>query len=434
MDEERRELERRGDGDVGVRARLLSEKLRRGEIHRSRVALAAHTGNEAARAALGELMGPELPLGDWALGFARWGKEAGGRAALAALEVGLKTDPREPFDPLGAVRDWLELPREEGAAAADRAYFHSAYLAERQARRSSESALAERWCLARAASVLARLPGLERGWSSLVRQAIVGAALGLGDEGRVREAVKTVSTWALAGSEELALPPAPAPREQLLCLSPLGSDVFLPAVLIGWELGGFNPDGAALEVARLDPAFAPGLRVDQQAGGLSMSYPNAVGLLLRLESNLDRLGPRGGSLICGLRAMAEDPDRELLRTHFQFLDEVTLTRGDDYTVDELAGFDDFLEGFVHFPRLAGGLEAFVRFEACRPLDYWKDWNVAVIEPAPGEPFVIDGTHGNAGIDDSRKLDAALLDELEIWGRTAGAGGPPRAFLLWENSD
>lgn len=43
-------------------------------------------------------------------------------------------------------------------------------------------------------------------------------------------------------------------------------------------------------------------------------------------------------------------------------------------------------------------------------------------------------HGNFSLEDDRKLDGALIAELETWGQAAGEDPRLSAFLLWENAD
>src|SRR5437763_312512 len=96
-----------------------------------------------------------------------------------------------------------------------------------------------------------------------------------------------------------------ARREQpimMIHLEPLGTDVVLPAFVVGYEL----------PLPRLNPDQLTGLprwvvTLDQQAGGMCMSYPSVVGVVLRLEANRQQAKKDSEHLIKGLKYMAEDP-------------------------------------------------------------------------------------------------------------------------------
>lgn len=112
----------------------LEERLRRGELARERVLLAAYVGDETARAALGVLAPGELDLprfapagGDlerWVFGLKRWGKPAEvragvaiGRMALAAWSARYPRDPRLEAAVLAA-EAWVACPCAAHAEAA----------------------------------------------------------------------------------------------------------------------------------------------------------------------------------------------------------------------------------------------------------------------------------------------------------------------------
>ncbi|HBP16510.1 MAG TPA: hypothetical protein DEA08_01790 [Planctomycetes bacterium] len=109
MDSELRRRRRGGDpGDPEERAYELRQRLRAGELAQDRVRLAAHAGDEGARAAW-----PELELLEGHENFNGWvaalwscGREAVVRLALAyEREQGLEDDPR--------VLAWLADPSAE---------------------------------------------------------------------------------------------------------------------------------------------------------------------------------------------------------------------------------------------------------------------------------------------------------------------------------
>jgi hypothetical protein len=87
-----RELERRWreSGADEDRARWLAGRARAGELTATRLALAAHAGDVAARLALGPDGPPVVhDLTAWAHALAPWGSEALARAALAAARAAL---------------------------------------------------------------------------------------------------------------------------------------------------------------------------------------------------------------------------------------------------------------------------------------------------------------------------------------------------------
>lgn len=84
-DEELRRLERAmaGERDAAGEARLLAEKVRRGDLAAPKLELAAYLGHEAARAALAG-RAPDRPEdpSEWLVGLDRFGREAKMRAAI----------------------------------------------------------------------------------------------------------------------------------------------------------------------------------------------------------------------------------------------------------------------------------------------------------------------------------------------------------------
>lgn len=217
----------------------------------------------------------------------------------------------------------------------------------------------------------------------------------------------------------------------MICIEPLGTGVFLPAILIGYELPG---DASDEQLDRLTPQDDRILGVSQQAGGVSMSYPHAVGTLLRLEANLDRGIRPLGELVRGLKAMAEDPDMELLR-QFPTLRQLVLTQGEPYGRAELDRLAAYLGRFLELPPIAGGLEAFVRFAPCAALAHFGGWRALRCRPAsPAIRHFESGNIPELRRDDASVLDGSLMCSLTGLGPQLGLRSQPAAFLLWENSD
>lgn len=225
----------------------------------------------------------------------------------------------------------------------------------------------------------------------------------------------------------------------MICIELLGTEVFLPAFVVGYELAG---DVTHVELDALLPAEGAIVCIDQQAGGLCMSYPSVVGVLLRLVAN-EAAGERPfGPLVRGLAAMAEDPNMAVLR-EYPVLLEMVATNGSSYPRAQLERLERYLGQYVQLPAIAGGIEAFIRFAGCDMMRYLRGWRVLTcriggpIESIYGDlpGFHFDSSNlGGLVLDDERSLDDALLGELTEVGRRLGFGGPPGLFLLWENSD
>jgi hypothetical protein len=95
MDDRLRRLERRAGGnDLEARTRLVSQRLRAGQLSLEHARLAAYLGDEAARAALGEDAPPSASdLADlrvWLEHLRGYGTEVVLRAARAAADVALQ--------------------------------------------------------------------------------------------------------------------------------------------------------------------------------------------------------------------------------------------------------------------------------------------------------------------------------------------------------
>lgn len=228
----------------------------------------------------------------------------------------------------------------------------------------------------------------------------------------------------------------------MISLEPLGTDVLLPAILVGYELPDTVPD------AQLDavlPANGAVVHVCQQAGGHGMSYPTAFGALLRLAANNGRDGRPLDVLVRGLKAMAEDPDMQTLRQYPALLPLVA-THGHPYTRDELASLGDYLGRFIDVPPLVSGIEAWVRFAPCDVLAVFRGWHVLTCRvPVPdglGPPIYtnlpghrVDSSNVQLlRRDDIHHFRASVLREITEAARRLGLSGRPTAFLVWENSD
>jgi hypothetical protein len=232
----------------------------------------------------------------------------------------------------------------------------------------------------------------------------------------------------------------------LIEIVPLGTGIFLPAFVIGYEIIDYDDFERRLTGKPTLPDWF--ICLWQQAGGYIMHYPTVVGAVLRLAANLTKGSPDLPSLIHGFQLMAEDPDIFTLRREFPVLRQLTLTWGEDYSSEQLSLFSTYLSQFVKVPAIENGLEAFIRFTACNPLDYFRDWNVmsCTLQPTSQlkgkiffrnqEPaYYVD----ESNLEDLSIKDVSLYtDELDAaitqWGVQLGLITPPRIYLLWENSD
>lgn len=132
MDERLRSLERQAEHDPDAAARLLLERVRRGDLDEARLTLAAYLEHEPARRAVGAgaVAPPPAPcadvedLGDWLGALASWGAVAlvrafvvASRDALSAFEALAPEDAR-PATALAAAEEWCDAPSLETARAA----------------------------------------------------------------------------------------------------------------------------------------------------------------------------------------------------------------------------------------------------------------------------------------------------------------------------
>lgn len=230
----------------------------------------------------------------------------------------------------------------------------------------------------------------------------------------------------------------------LISVEPLGTDVFLPAIVLGWEL-----DHSASE--RLDQhGHAPPwfLHVMQQAGGQCMSYPECAGMLLRLEDNRDHFLHDPDTLIRGFKLMAEDPKLGILKRDYPILRGLVDTFGRPYEDGPLRQLDAFLSGFLRLPPIDSGIEAFLRFVDAEPLTYFRGWRGLQCNLRPKDQRVGSVYRINEGrvyyIEESNREDILRSDDIEVsetmlaalkdFGKSVDLNAPIHIFLLWENSD
>ncbi|MEM9190780.1 MAG: hypothetical protein AAGF12_16470 [Myxococcota bacterium] len=220
--------------------------------------------------------------------------------------------------------------------------------------------------------------------------------------------------------------PAPTP------VLPLGTDVLMPALLLGYEsdIGPESPRWTRRKDAKPWLFF-----VEQQAGGYCMSYPTALGILFRLHTNAPRAVKPPETLIQAFHAMAEDPEPKLVKKLEPRLFEACGTWGSDYSTEVLAQISDAMRDYFEVPRCTGGLEAFVRLEpsptAFRSVLGWHYVVPSGSSKGVGEDWLSEGPQWFDGPpmtgSDVATLEALASDVL-------GVTDKPALFLLWENSD
>lgn len=229
----------------------------------------------------------------------------------------------------------------------------------------------------------------------------------------------------------------------MIHIEPLHTGTILPAFVIGYELP--QSAGPLMPPRELPPWI---VTVDQQAGGLCMTYPSVVGAVLRLEANLDRGKMDLGRLIRGLRCMAEDPDMDTLRREYPVLGRLVLTHGNEYSKGELRDLGNILASHLWVPPLQGGIEAFLSFAPCDPLDCFCGWRVLRCAfrtegPLWGSIYAFPDSD-TFHVDESNLSDLDLADdvvydgdrqrELMKLGEELARPESPDVFFLWENSD
>jgi hypothetical protein len=227
----------------------------------------------------------------------------------------------------------------------------------------------------------------------------------------------------------------------MIHIEPLGTGVILPAFVVGYEL----PRAEAALPEGMPPWV---MAVDQQAGGLAMSYPSVVGAVLRLEANAHKAVKDIARLVRGFRLMVEDPDLGTLRREYPVLAGLVLTHGAEYTRRQLLDLGNVLSAHVRVPPLRSGIEAFVRHEPCDPLDYFRGWRVLrcgvrrdgprrgsiYAFPEPSGYHVDDSNLADLDLADDVAYDEACQRGLMALGAAWARPGPPDVFLLWETSD
>jgi hypothetical protein len=225
----------------------------------------------------------------------------------------------------------------------------------------------------------------------------------------------------------------------LIHIEPLGCGSILPAFVVGYPL----EDDDELDALDVPPCIVV---VEQQAGGVAMSYPVVMGSVLRLEPNRHRGLRDLEPLVRGLRAMAEEPDLSLLEREYKVLRSLVLTSGSAYTESELRSLQDYLAGYLALPPLVRGIEAYVEHAACDPRDYFAQWGVmscTLLEETKRQGSIYRRSSEHYTIDESNLADVRFNDsrtladtwqQIERLGRQLQRPHPAQLFFLWENSD
>lgn len=124
-DQRLRALEREAArGDEVAAARLLSERLRRGDLTAERLRLAGYLGDSTARLALGPDVHEDQDVSAWTRGFDAWGAEVALRGVLALARAALPrcearlTAPEVARAALATAEALLDAPSAEALAEA----------------------------------------------------------------------------------------------------------------------------------------------------------------------------------------------------------------------------------------------------------------------------------------------------------------------------
>ena len=224
------------------------------------------------------------------------------------------------------------------------------------------------------------------------------------------------------------------PPSYIPCYLPQGTGRMMPAFLVGYELEdgrGLTDDTCRLKIQERETWPAWIVEVSQQAGGVAMTYPAVLGVVLRLEANARFAIQDIQSLLLGFHAMAEDPNVGLLKRGFPALSRICGTRGASLSGNDLACLDRFLKIYYHLPPSESGIEAFVRLERANPCDYFRGWRM--IEFNQGIRQIEEGCHLGTWVEEARynREKQAFLEEI---GNQFGLNEGLRIFLIWENSD
>lgn len=230
-------------------------------------------------------------------------------------------------------------------------------------------------------------------------------------------------------------------------IEPLGTEILLPAIVIGYEIDFCFEDLPLGDLPDHPPWI---LSIFHQAGGYCMCNPGYVGLVLRLTANIDKSPANLPFLIQGFQAMAEDPRIGVLKRKYPVLHSLVATWGQNYSPQELTRFSAFLADYLSLPPIEGGIEAFIQFAPCHPLEYFSGWRILSLQLKDNETALGSIYHFESPQTTVYHLDSIppqgliLADDTEVsegtmsqlieFGKKLGIETPPRVFLLWENSD
>jgi len=228
----------------------------------------------------------------------------------------------------------------------------------------------------------------------------------------------------------------------MLHIEPLGTECILPAFVVGYELP-----------LPTDPDRLPHLprwliTLDQQAGGMAMSYPRVVGAVLRLEANQGRGKQSLKHLIRGLKCMAQDPQLKILQNDYPVLRRIVCSVGNEYTRAELGELEELLSSYLLMPAIQSGIEAFIRCVPCDPAQYFAGWKMlgCTLQDDTGSRasiyskeldcyFADDSSISDLSLTDEDEFNAKTIESLVQLAITCGkTTASPDVFLLWENAD
>lgn len=229
-------------------------------------------------------------------------------------------------------------------------------------------------------------------------------------------------------------------------IEPLGTEILLPAIVIGYEIDFCFEDLPLGDLPDHPPWI---LSIFHQAGGYCMCNPGYVGLVLRLTANIDKSPANLPFLIQGFQAMAEDPRIGVLKRKYPVLHSMVATWGQNYSPQELTRFSAFLADYLNLPAIERGIEALIQFVSCDPLEYFSGWKILSVtidkRSAPASLYQFESPQTTVYhldsippqgliLADDTQVSEGTMSQLIEFGKKLGIETPPRVFLLWENSD
>jgi len=208
----------------------------------------------------------------------------------------------------------------------------------------------------------------------------------------------------------------------------------LPMIVVGYSCvpGGHDirdpieefPALASVELPLPSCAFM------HQHGGLACLQVGLIGIAFSLERNRSLLAAGADSFVAALRSIvdhwpASQPRVQGRSPAFALISDWWNTFGESMDAAALAAWDELLARYMRLPPLTRGFEAFLETQPLRPSDFFAGWiPVRFVRLDPGGHTTEDGPPYEPHFDTA----------LESLGAILGRNDPPRAHIVWENSD